>query len=229
MLVSIVIPAYNSKKYLKQCLNSCINQTYKNIEIILVDDASSEELYPIAKEYDVKYIRNNKNSGPAFSRNIGIKMSQGELVSFIDADDIMHPQKIELSVKEFKDDVGMTCGNYKILFNRLTLYPKFYNHPIDVNWELLMKQNFVASGSTTVRKDVLEQMNGFNEEYWIAEDYDLWLRISERYKIKYIHDILYFYSIVKNGNSLTQREDIQLAHLFNIKKIKAESLSRVRK
>ena len=95
------------------------------------------------------------------------------------------------------------------------------------NYDLMMKQNFVASGSTTVKKSVFDDIGLFNEEYWIAEDYDMWVRISEKYKIKYIHEVLYYYSIVSGDSSLTQRADIQMNHIKNINKIKEESRKRV--
>lgn len=228
-MVSIIIPVYNSRKYINQCLKSCLSQTYKDYEIVVIDDCSDDDISYCAEEYGVKYIRNNENLGPAASRNIGIKNSSGEYISFLDADDIMSPYKLEKSIAEFKKDpeLGMTCGNYQILSNRTTILDQFYTVPVEINHTNLLKQNFVASGSVTVKRSVLDDIGLFNEEYWIAEDYDLWLRISEKYKIKYIHETLYYYSIIRNGNSLTQRDDIQINHIENINKIKRDSLLRV--
>jgi len=226
MLVSIIIPSYNSEKFLKTCLQSCYKQTHKDFEIILIDDYSSDNTFQVAKDFNIRYVRNDKNLGPAASRNIGIELSNGELISFIDADDIMNHNKLSLSIDNFNSDIGMTCGNYQILYDRVRLFGPFYANPIDITYDLMMKQNFVASGSTTVRKDVLDDVGVFNEDYWIAEDYDLWLRISEKYRINYIHDILYYYSITKNSDSLTQRTDIQLNHMSNLKKIREDSKAR---
>ena len=228
MLVSIVIPTYNCAKYLESCLKSCYNQTYKDYEIIVVDDNSSDDTYNILKKHNIRYVKNDKNLGPAASRNIGISLAKGDLVSFIDSDDLMHIDKLAKSVKEFGKDIGMTCGNYQIIYDRVRLFNPFYSSPINIDYKLLMQQNFVASGSTTVRKSILDELGGFNEEYWIAEDYDLWLRISEKYKIKYIHNILYYYSIMRNSNSLTQRDDIQIRHISNLKKIKDASRKRMK-
>jgi GT2 family glycosyltransferase len=90
-----------------------------------------------------------------------------------------------------------------------------------------MSQNFVASGSTTIRRDVFNKIGPFNEKYWIAEDYDYWLRISELYPIEYIHKVMYYYRIIPNGGSLTQRSDIQLKHAENIKEIRKASIDRM--
>jgi len=228
-MVSIVIPAYNCSKYIKQCVQSCNNQIYDSFEIIVIDDNSSDDLYQFTKNFNIRYIRNDKNIGPGASRNIGIKVAKGEYISFLDCDDLMNPNKLELSVRAFEEDdkIGMVCGNYQILVDRVRLCHPFYQTPIDIDYDLMMKQNFVASGSTTVKKSVFDDIGLFNEEYWIAEDYDMWVRISEKYKIKYIHEVLYYYSIVSGDSSLTQRADIQMNHIKNIKKIKEESKKRV--
>ena len=228
-MVSIVIPAFNCTNYIGQSLQSCFSQTYTDFEVIVVDDCSDEDIYSAIKGFDVKYVRNNKNIGPAGSRNIGIQLSKGDYISFIDSDDLMNRYKLEKSVKAFESDpeIGLVCGNYQILIDRVRLCPPFYRNPIKINHDMLMNQNFVASGSTTVKRDVLEDIGNFNEEYWIGEDYDLWIRIAEKYKVCYLHDILYYYSIVKNGNSLTQRDDIQKNHIKNIDKIKFNSKKRV--
>jgi len=231
MLIDIIIPVYNPGHYLDEAIRSCINQTYGNYKITVVDDCSSEDITPILSRYkSISYIRNNKNMGPAFSRNVGIKSSNGELISFLDSDDIWDKNKLLYSVNEFKKDkkIGMTCGNYQIIANSRVLKP-FYKRSISIDYTMLMKNNYVASGSTTVKRSVIDDIGLFNENFWIAEDYDLWVRISEKYPIKYIHKILYYYRIVSGGGSLTQRGDIQKSHVANMLEIKRESALRVRK
>ena len=120
----------------------------------------------------------------------------------------------------------MTCGNYKVLLNRLRLLPEFYSAKIRIDTELLMRQNFVASGSTTVRKEVFDKVGLFNEGYWIAEDYDMWVRISEEYEIEYIHEVLYYYSVIKRGGPLTQDGSRSIEQHINILKLKEDSRKR---
>ena len=147
----------------------------------------------------------------------------------MDSDDLMHRDKLKLSCEAFAKhaDVGMVCGNYRIISNRKKMLRPFYSRPIKISHATLMRQNFVASGSVTVKRDVIKDVGGFDEKLWIAEDYDLWVRISERYKIKYLHNILYYYSVVDGGDSLTQRSDIQKDHDKNIKIIRERSLDRM--
>ena len=141
----------------------------------------------------------------------------------------MHPDKLKVSVDVFEKmpKIGMTCGNYQILVNRKRFMKPFYKKPIKINHSALMRQNFVASGSTTFKRSVVEDVGLFNEEYWISEDYDMWVRIAEKYPIEYIHQVLYYYSVIPKGDSLTQRDDIQTRHISNIKEIKEASRGRL--
>lgn len=228
MKIDVIIPAYNpNHSHLNEAINSVLKQTYRNFEIFLVDDCSTKDL-PNKIWPRVTRLKTPKNLGPAGARNYAISKCDGELISFLDADDYWDSFKLMKSVKEFQDnpDVGMTCGNYRIVANNRMKKP-FYKTPINIDWISLMKVNYVASGSVTIRRDVFEEVDGFNEKYWIAEDYDLWVRVAEKYDIKYIHDVLYYYRIITDGKSLTQRDDIQKNHIKNIEEIKKSSKKRV--
>jgi glycosyltransferase involved in cell wall biosynthesis len=230
MLVDIIIPAYNPGPDLRDALKSCFKQKYKNYRVTVIDDNSAEDVKGLVSEFkNVNYIRNNKNLGPSGARNVGIKNTHGELISLLDADDVMDPNKLHLSVKEFSNpDVGLVCGNYQILVNRTRLLPPFYKRTIKVDHAALMRQNFVASGSTTFRRSLIERIGGFDERFWISEDYACWVRLSEICNIKYIHKVLYYYSVSPGNSSLTQRSDIQKDHDKNIKIIRRESRERIK-
>jgi len=230
MLVDIIIPAYNPGKFLTQAIRSCFSQEYKKYTVTVVDDNSTEDVKKLLRRFPtVKYIRNEKNIGPGASRNVGIRATSGDLVSLLDADDIMNRHKLKLSIDAFKErpDIGMTCGNYQILLNRVRLKKPFYKRPIRIDHSALMTQNFVASGSTTIKRAVLNDVGLFNEDLWIAEDYDMWLRISEQYPIEYIHQILYYYSVIPRGGSLTQQKDRKKELEQNIEDIKKASKERL--
>ena len=230
MSVDIIIPAYNPGKELVQAILSCHNQSYEDYLITVIDDNSSIDVKKLLWDFpNIRYLRNEKNLGPAGARNVGIKSSDAEFISFLDADDIMHKDKLKHSMKAMRkdDSLGMTCGNYQVVLNRKKLLEPFYKKPVKINHKSLMRQNFVASGSVTVRKSVFDKVGLFDESLWIAEDYDMWLRISEAYRIEYLHKVLYYYSVVPGGNSLTQRHDVQRDHDKNIERIKSASKDRV--
>jgi glycosyltransferase involved in cell wall biosynthesis len=230
MLVDIIIPAYNPGADLFEALKSCTQQKYKKYTVTVIDDNSSEDVAKVVSKFPgYRYIRNDKNLGPSGARNVGINSTSGDLISLLDADDLMHPDKLLLSVKEFADEeVGLVCGNYQILVNRSRLMRPFYKRPITINHSALMRQNFVASGSTTFRRSLIERIGGFDERFWISEDYACWVRLSEICNIKYIHEVLYYYSVSPGNSSLTQRSDIQKDHDKNIKIIRRESRERIK-
>ncbi len=118
-LVSIIIPSYNSSDYLGRCLDSIFNQTYKNIETILVDDGSSEDEYQktemFAKKYKTVRLFRQKNSGQGVARNLALAKAQGEWVLFLDSDDSMGTTFVENLVKSIKPNTEIVCCNYTII------------------------------------------------------------------------------------------------------------------
>lgn len=234
MLVDIIIPAYNPGSYVLEAVNSCYAQSYSDIRVTVIDDCSTQDLeFKALKQKfpKINLLRTPTNGGPAAARNHGILHTDGALISFLDADDIMARDKILYSVKEFEinQDLGMTCGNYQILINRHKLRTPFYKSAPIINWQTLMRKNLVASGSVTVRRRALEDVGLFDERFWIGEDAELWLRLSEKYSIKYIPKVLYIYSICPGNQSLTQRDDIQKNHLKNLEIMRKESQERITK
>lgn len=120
-LVSIIVPAYNCEKYIAQCIESILNQTYKNIEIIIINDGSTdttEEKIKFYKDKRIKYHK-NKNRGVSETRNYGIKESKGEYICFIDSDDVVSTRYIEDFISNIEDD-SYVCCKYKIFTDKIT-------------------------------------------------------------------------------------------------------------
>ena len=231
MKVDIIMPTHNPGAFILEALESCMIQTHKNFKVTVVDDCSNKDLSYLKKRFPkIDLIKTPKNMGPAGARNYGIRHTNSELISFLDDDDVMDMNKLTWSVNEFKKDsgIGMTCGNYKILVHGRLRQP-FYKQAIKVDWNALMKINYVASGSTTVKRSVLNDVGLFDERFWIGEDAELWLRISEKYKISYIHKVLYYYRIIPGSDSLTQRKDINKDLIPNIELMRKESRERMNK
>jgi len=228
MSVDIIMPAHNPDKNIEKAIESCLAQTYNKVNLTVIDDCSDKSLdYLIDMYPNINMLKTPKNLGPGGARNFGINNTSGDLISFLDDDDVMKPNKVALSVREFikTPDIGMTCGNYRILVNG-RLKRQFYKKPVSITYESLMKQNLVASGSVTISREAFLSVGGFNEKYWICEDYDMWVKISQKFPITYIDDILYFYRIIPGGDSLTQRANIQKNHIKNLNEIKQEARGR---
>lgn len=231
MKVDIIMPAYNPGSFIVEAVESCLNQSHKDSQLTVIDDCSTQNLDFLMKKFPkINLLRTPNNLGPAGARNYGISKTDADFISFLDSDDVMDIHKLANSMKEFQKDksIGMTCGNYRILANGKLRAP-FYNTPVHISYDSLLRQNLVASGSVTIKREIFNLVGGFNEKYWIGEDYDLWLKISETHSISYINKVLYFYRVVSGGGSLTQRSDIQIKHLNNLKEIKAASIQRTKK
>jgi len=231
MNVDVIIPIFNQARYLESALNSCLKQGILKKNIYLIDDCSSDSPDKIALKYGISFLKTEKNAGPAAARNLGIKNSSSEFIAFLDADDAMLPGRVLSSLESLlKNDAAMVCGNYRFWINRVTISHPFYKKEIEISYQNMINNNFVASGSVMIKRDILNTIGLFNEEYLLAEDYDLWLRIVEKYKINYIHDPLYLYHRdTINKVSLTSNPKNLSLLLNNVEKIKQDSINRMKK
>lgn len=206
-LVSVIIPSYNSGKFLNKAIESVINQTYKNLEIIIVNDGSIDETEKIAKDWQeknerIKYLKHQKNRGPSAARNTGIRNSQGEYIAFLDADDIWLPQKTEIQLKEIKErNVDLIFSNWYIWEPEKGIKVKaFDSNPIQDNREnllnFLIKKNFGNPSTSLFQKISLEKIGLFDQKLRSSEDYDLWIRFClNGMKIAFIEQPFVYYRV----------------------------------
>ena len=191
MLVSAIIPTYNRAKTIERAVNSVLAQTWKEMEIIVVDDGSTDQTVEILKAYgtQIRVIR-QQNGGASAARNTGIKAATGEIISFLDSDDEWLPLKTERQVKLLQrtESSGVNCCvcNATMLFGTGTvtsfaaagLHPKLregiWTNPAEVLTMNFLFFNQVAA----VRREALDQSGYFREDLDIMEDYDLALRLS---------------------------------------------------
>lgn len=199
--VSIIIPVYQSVNTIAEAIKSALNQTFKEIEIIVVDDGSTDELDKEIQQFGDKitFVK-QKNQGAAASRNNGIKHSSGEIIAFLDADDIWLPEKLALQLPLFQQNpkVGVVFGNAHFLSDG-KIQPKTY---FDLYTPFrgsifpeLFARNFIPMSSVLVRRQVLEQVGLFDESVYCVEDYELWLRIAKFWKFDYIQNQVAVYRI----------------------------------
>lgn len=128
-MISIIVPIYNTSKYLRECIESILSQTYKDLEIILIDDGSQDNSLAICKEYEKRDNRikvyHKKNSGVSDTRNFGLSLAKGELISFCDSDDIIDKNLYKtLFETMIQENVDRICGGYSYLYERRKLYCK---------------------------------------------------------------------------------------------------------
>lgn len=211
--VSVIIGAYNCGDFIEETVNSVVNQTFTDWELIIVDDCSSDDTCDkILKVNDkrIKLIRLKENSGrPAVPRNIGIKSARGELIAFLDGDDIWLPEKLEKAVNIMagSEDIGLTYARFKIIRGKTVspvILPKPGRYESGRVFRSLYTRSFIACSGVVVRKSILLQIGFFNTdpEFLALEDTDLWLRIAQKHRIVCVDAApLFLYRINPQGAS----------------------------
>ena len=210
-LISVVIPSFNHDRFIKKAIDSVINQTYKNWEIIIVDNNSTDNTDSTLNNYSLKNLKIFKinNDGIiALSRNKGIKHSNGEWIAFLDSDDEWHPSKLQICVNEISPNIDFIYHdliiNYKTnkLFKKKILKGYKYEHPITKS--LLIKGNRINNSSVLVKKNLLKKIGyiSIDKDMVASEDYNTWLKISNFTNgFKYIPQPLGFYTFHISGVS----------------------------
>jgi glycosyltransferase involved in cell wall biosynthesis len=207
--VSVVIPCYKDAATLGRAIDSIYAQTYKVDEVIVVNDCSPEsyEIETVVNNYkNIVYIKNASNIGLAATRNVGLYVSAGDVVCFLDADDQLHPQKIEIQLSELEPNVAVTSEVKIISDNDKGIDDKTYNKNYKIHYfsnsrEILWKNKLVGA-SLLVTKALLLSFKGFDEELRSCEDYDLWFRmLNAGVLVKKIQLPLYIYHYNEYGLS----------------------------
>jgi glycosyltransferase involved in cell wall biosynthesis len=187
-LVSAVITNYNYGRYLGDCIDSVLAQTYPSVETIVVDDGSTDNSLAVLRPYSNRVaVVSQSNKGPSAARNAGIARSTGEWIAFLDADDLWMPEKIREQSKYFcEDSVGtIFCGLEYIDDCGIGLgysHSTFTEDPLS---ELATFTYPAIGGSTAVvRASCLRRLGGFDEMLFQVEDLDLWIRVAAEYKVR---------------------------------------------
>jgi glycosyltransferase involved in cell wall biosynthesis len=221
--VSVIMPAYNSAKYIAEAIDSVLAQTYPMLEIIVVDDGSTDSTGEIVKKYvekqrnketkrQIRYIY-QENKGPAAARNNGIRAAKGGYIAFLDSDDIWLTEKIELQMAKFGEDDSYSMihtGRIRIGLDGAVQPAKAYEVQDGFIFEKLLMTNFICTSTSLVKKTCFDEVGLFDEDSNICEDYDMWLRISVNHKIGLIKQPLIKYRINQNGHC---RSNIKVSSL----------------
>ena len=228
--VSVIIPAYNASKFIRDSVNSVLNQTYKDYEIIVIDghSGSTDNTREIVAEYgdSVRYFQQEK-TGLSDARNKGILNAKGEYIAFLDSDDLWFENKLALQV-EFLDnhrDVGLVFSDSWIKAygdideeDQNFIGKRFFQISKPHRGEVLSQlfvTNFIPILTAVVRKECIVKVGLFKKDYDSAEDYDLWLRMSRIFKFDYIDEPLATCRF--RGDSLYHKRDRRFLNLILIK------------
>jgi glycosyltransferase involved in cell wall biosynthesis len=228
--VSVIIPTYNCENYICETIDSVFAQTYQDFEIIVVDDGSTDNTKEVLKKYSdrIRYFFQEK-SGPSVARNAGVRASLGEYLAFLDSDDIWLRNKLEIQIKimDSSPEVGLICTDGEKFNNEgmlaTSLRPSLAKHALfkkdslkfrisqtEINdgsifkgdlYKELCLGNVVVTSSVLVRSSCLRKIGDFDKGLNVAEDYDLWIRISQKYQILYLNRVTVRYRIRRDSIS----------------------------
>jgi len=206
-LVSVIIPVYNRELLIANTLDSVLNQTYPNLDIIVVNDGSSDKTSEILSAYKNNFskiitIINQDNQGQIKARNNGIKKARGEYVAFLDSDDLWLNHKLEKQLPLFnKENIGLVfSGNYNINSAGDIIGSEPFDKLITSNiYNDLLVENLMAGGSVVIKHKTLVDVGLFDESLEAAENWDLWIRICRKYDADFIGVPLMKYRI-HSGN-----------------------------
>jgi Glycosyl transferase family 2 len=185
-LVSIIIPCYNAARYLGEAIESCLGQSYSKIEVIVVDDGSSDATSTIAQSYAVTCLR-QPNRGVSAARNNGLQHSKGKYVLFLDHDDRLIPRAVEMGVDllEKHPECAIAVGEHRYISPDGRELGYSNKRATGANhYEMLLERNFIETpGSALHRRSVIDAIGVFDETVLGAEDYELYLRTARNYPL----------------------------------------------
>ncbi len=236
--VSVIIPTYNRAYLVGRSIQSVLNQTYQDFELIVVDDASTDGTEDVVRSFNdkrIRYLKHDKNKGGAAARNTGIIAARGEYIAFQDSDDEWVPEKLEKQMKAMKTVspvVGVVyTGFYRLQGDKKTYIPssKVIKKEGDI-LSSLIKKNFVTTQAMVVKRECLEKAGLFDEDLPRFQDWELCIRISKHYHFKLIDEplvILYHQpvSISTNQKALIEARKLILHKHFDIIKKDRKTLA----
>ncbi|KSU84876.1 Glycosyltransferase, GT2 family [Fictibacillus enclensis] len=224
MLVSVVMPVYNGEVYLRESVDSVLNQTYKHFELIVVNDGSTDRTKDILNSLNddrIKIIHLENNGGAANALNMGIKEAKGEWIAIQDADDISLPNKLEEQIRYIRKHKDVTavgslieCISGHAEVSRRNLQIEATRNHLSSKEHINAYRFYLnpfCHGSVLFSKSIFDQIGGYDLQYKICYDYDLWLRMLERTSIHKIPIVLYQYRVhsdsISRNNQVTLNED----------------------
>lgn len=225
--VTVFMPVYNAEKYLSDAIESILNQTYEHFEFLIIDDGSTDASIKIIESYKDKRIRlvkNEKNRGLPYTRNLGLKLAKGDYIALMDSDDISYEQRLEKQVKYLNEnpEIDVLSTGIDYLYGKKIMTMKSYERNDEVLRIMLMFYNVINNPTVMLRRDFIIKNNlKYREEFIVAQDYSFWIDCLEVGKIHCMKKNLLAY---RTGHeniskiSMTQKREQRKSLIYNIKK-----------
>lgn len=212
-LISVVIPTYNRAKFITEAVDTVLEQTFQDFELIVVDDDSCDETPEVLEPYfdRLRYVV-QPHKGPAAARNTGIQEAQGEFIAFLDSDDLWLPEKLQWQVEFFKQNPDMLiCQTQEIwLRNNKRIKPRA-RHRKESGWifHRAVELCLISPSAVMIHRKVFDDVGLFDEMLPAAEDYELWLRVTARFPVGLVDEPL----VIKRGGHPDQLSTASIGKL----------------
>jgi glycosyltransferase involved in cell wall biosynthesis len=225
-LVSVITNCFNGEKYICEAVDSVLSQTYKNWELIFWDNQSTDRSAEIFQDYDddrLKYHYSDKFTPLGLARNLAIKKSKGELIGFLDADDIWLSDKLEMQVPVFNDEkVGICiCDSY--FFNETGVIKQIYKKnkpPNGMVFKELLGRYFISLETAMIRRSSLDLLDEwFDSRFNMIEEYDLFVRIGYKWEVGYVDKVLAKWRAHKDSWTWTNSKDFPFERKLMLDKL----------
>ncbi|WP_405420007.1 glycosyltransferase [Marinobacter flavimaris] len=210
-VVSVITPTYNRAEFLPAAISSVLAQTYEDFELIVVDDGSVDHtlkvIKPFLEDRRVRYFF-QENQGQSFARNYALAQSSGEFIGFLDSDDLWCPDKLEKQLKSFNAHPGadIVHGDEALINEQgKVISRKNMRRYSGCITRQLLADNSVSITTALVKRRCFDEMGGFDTSVGVADDYDLWLRFSARYRFHYEPGIVASYRVMEAQISSDKR------------------------
>ena len=204
-LVSVIMNCYNGEKYIREAINSVLEQTYKHLELVIWDNCSTDHTSEIAKSYDdkrIRYFRADEYRPLGAARNLALKKSIGEFIAFLDCDDLWMPEKLQKQIPLFSSPkIGIVFCN-TIFFNEKgdnKVYYKNGSAPTGKVFPVLLSKYYLSLETVVIRRSALPDDYWFDEQFKMIEEADLFIRIGYKWNLEMVKEILAKWRVHSNS------------------------------
>lgn len=211
-IVTVLMPVFNGMEYLAEAINSILQQSFKNFELLIINDGSTDGSIDLIKSFTdtrIRIIQNEKNYGLVYTRNRGLKEARGKYIAMLDCDDLALSNRLSLQVNFLNQNPNYGLVGSQILMidaGGQQVGKEDYNAHSDLIPSILFFNNYLAQSSVMIRQDLIKNYE-YQKEYPPAEDYDLWVRLSRVTKIKILQKPLVKYRLHTNNVSVKKAQE----------------------
>lgn len=217
-LISVVMPAYNAQKFIRSAIESILSQTFKNFEVIIINDCSTDNTLKILKSFArkdprIRIINNKTRLNIAASLNKGISMAESNLIARMDADDISFPNRLELQYGLINSSKNISVVGADIIImdiDEQEIAIRSYPNSSKKLKACLFRYSPFAHPTVCFRKNIFEEVGGYNPKYSPTEDLDLWFRLGSKYNFGSVKKPLLKYRLYKDSSSNKSLKDLEI-------------------